>query len=311
MTTTVETTRPQGRVAPAPLPGPHAVAVTDRTVHTDDGARLAVTLYHPAGAAESAGAGPVVVLAHGWAAGRTVWHEIAELLATAGHTVAAYDQRGHGSATLGSEPVGIERLGRDLGSVVDTVAPEGPVVVLGHSGGGFAALAWAARLFATDAPAARARLAGLVLAGTAAHGQDTPASEVRMMGAKPFARALRTPWLGRRLLGQTVGPTAAFEVRERNRRLFAACDRTVRAACFASTQGMDLRPGLGRVTAPAVVVSGSADKVVDPALSRVLADTLPEARFEEVAGAGHMLPLETPDRLARLVHALASESAGR
>ncbi|MFJ9461656.1 alpha/beta fold hydrolase [Kitasatospora sp. NPDC101447] len=284
------------------LPADHAVTATDHTATTDDFARLAITVHQPA---TPDLARPLVVLVHGWAASRTVWHSTASQLAAAGHTVATYDQRGHGSSTVGREAIGIERLARDLDAVVGTLTtPERPVVVVGHSGGGYAALAWAAQLSAARPADAGRRIAGLVLVSTASHGQETPANEVKMMGSQLFSRALRTPWLGRKLLGQTHGPRATLEAREANRRLFARTLPQTRAACFASTQEMDHRAGLAGITAPTVVITGTEDKVVKPSFSQELAAALPQATLHEVPGTGHMLPLETPRFIAHHTHQL-------
>nr|WP_262987046.1 lysophospholipase [Streptomyces sp. CBMA156] len=252
----------------------------------------------------------MVLLVHGWAASRTVWHATAQQLAAAGHTVATYDQRGHASSTAGREPISIERLARDLDTVVGTLTTPGrPVVVVGHSGGGYAALAWAAGLSAGRGGSSTQRLAGLVLVSTASHGQNTPANEVRMMGSKLFSRALRTPWLGRRLLGGTHGPSASLSAREANRRLFASTPPGTRAACFASTREMDQRAGLARITAPTTVITGTEDKIVKPSFSQELVSALPHAELHRIPGTGHMVPLETPRHIAHHVHLLVT--AGR
>ncbi|MFE4972446.1 alpha/beta fold hydrolase [Kitasatospora sp. NPDC056651] len=291
----------------ATLPARHAVTATDHTATTDDHAQLAISVHRPG---EPDPGRPLVLLVHGWAASRTVWHATAHQLAAAGHTVASYDQRAHASSTAGREPISIDRLARDLDAVVGTLTtPERPVVVVGHSGGGYAALAWAAGLAARQGGSSSKRLRGLVLVSTASHGQSTPASEVKMMGSELFSRALRTPWLGRRLLGGTHGPDAKLTAREANRRLFAATPPGTRAACFASTEEMDLRAGLARITAPTVVITGTEDKIVKPEFSQALASALPDAELHRIAGAGHMVPLEAPHHVARHTHLLVT--AGR
>ncbi|MFE7525697.1 alpha/beta fold hydrolase [Kitasatospora sp. NPDC057542] len=289
------------------LPAPHAVTTTDHAATTDDHAHLAITVHQPG---EPDPSRPLVLLVHGWAASRTVWHATAHQLAAAGHTVATYDQRGHASSTSGREPISIERLARDLDTVVGTLTtPERPVVVVGHSGGGYAALAWAAGLSAGRGGATSKRLAGLVLVSTASHGQNTPANEVKMMGSKLFSRALRTPWLGRRLLGGTHGPGASLPAREANRRLFAATLPSTRAACFASTQEMDQRAGLAGITAPTAVITGTEDKIVKPVFSQELVSALPHAELHRIPDTGHMVPLETPQHIAHHTHLLVT--AGR
>jgi pimeloyl-ACP methyl ester carboxylesterase len=131
-----------------------------------------------------------------------------------------------------------------------------------------------------------------------------------MMGSRLFSWALSRPGLGRRLLRQTMGRDVDPVALEANRRMFAATPAAVRAACFAATRGMDLRSGLGAVRIPTVVLAGEADSVVNPKLGRVVARGLPEARFELLAGAGHMLPLEAPDRVAEIIAELAADRSG-
>ncbi|CAM5567311.1 hydrolase [Streptomyces avidinii] len=254
------------------------------TVRTDDGAALEVTVLAPLVGTPAAAD---VVLVHGWAHTRRVWGTVADRLIRAGHRVVSYDQRGHGASTLGRTPVSVERLAADLSAVLgETDARE--AVVVGHSGGGFAALSYAA-----TSPSA-GRLRGLVLLGTAGHGQDTPDSEVKMMGSPVFSAALRRPWLGRRLLGSTMGKDVDPVVREVNRQLFAAAVPRVRAEFFRCTRGWDVREALKGVSVAAVVLHGEADKVIDIELARSLAEVIPGARFERVPDAGHMLPLERP-----------------
>ncbi|MGW2254829.1 alpha/beta fold hydrolase [Kitasatospora sp. NPDC001660] len=283
------------------------MTTTDRTITTDDGARLAVTLHHPETPAPD---GPLVVLVHGWAASRTIWHAVAQQLTAAGHTVAAYDQRGHAASTTGEQPLSIARLGQDLATVVDTLSPERPVVVAGHSGGGYAALAYAAHLHTTTPDAAPQRLAALLLASTAAHDQVTPAGEIRMMGSQLFTRALRVPWLGRQLLSKTHAPTAAHATREQNRQLFANTPPAIRAAYFGATHDMDLRPQLARITTPTAVLTGTQDKIVNPNHSHHLTQALPDTQLHTIPRSGHNLPLESPERITHHITGLIARTAG-
>jgi non-heme chloroperoxidase len=251
------------------------------TVKTDDGASLAVTV-HGSG-------GTTIVLSHGWAAGRAVWSTVVSLLVSAGHTVITYDQRGHGESTLGNSPIGIDRFAADLDLVLSSVDATDAVIV-GHSGGGFAAMSLAVR--------DTSRIRGLVLLSTAANDQDTPDSEVKLMGNPVFAWAIRRGPLGRKMISGTVGPGISKTALEAHRSLFAGTSRHVRADCFRSSQGMDLRTGLASVTLPAIVLHGTVDRVIDASLGKVVAGSLPHARYEEVQDAGHMLPLEAPERVA-------------
>ncbi|HLN05782.1 MAG TPA: alpha/beta hydrolase [Acidimicrobiales bacterium] len=58
---------------------------------------------------------------------------------------------------------------------------------------------------------------------------------------------------------------------------------------------------LAWITAPTLVVAGSADGFIPNAHAEAYAAGIPGARLEIVAGGGHMLPLEQPRQLAELV----------
>ncbi|GAA1646903.1 alpha/beta fold hydrolase [Actinoplanes couchii] len=261
---------------------------TAERLQTDDGARLATSV--------TGGSGRTVVLVHGWGGARSVWDTVATPLAVLGYRVVSFDLRGHGGSSTGRDGVSLDRLRADLGQVLDRFGAEDPILV-GHSGGGYTALAYAA--------ADQRRLGGLVLAGTAAYGQDTPAGELRMMGNPVFSWALRRPALGRRMLGGMLGPDAGRSIAELNRELFASVEPAVRREFFRISCGMDLRPGLATVTVPAVVLAGENDKIISCSYGEELSRTLPRGRFEKIPGAGHLLPLESPDHLVRAVTGLA------
>ncbi|WP_257138824.1 alpha/beta fold hydrolase, partial [Streptomyces sp. wa1071] len=80
-----------------------------------------------------------VVFSHGYCLGQDSWHF--QRAALRGLVRAVYwDQRSHGRSGRGRAqadgvPVGIDQLGRDLRAVIDAAAPEGPLVLVGHSMG--------------------------------------------------------------------------------------------------------------------------------------------------------------------------------
>jgi pimeloyl-ACP methyl ester carboxylesterase len=57
----------------------------------------------------------------------------------------------------------------------------------------------------------------------------------------------------------------------------------------------DGRPDLPRITCPALVVCGRNDALTPPALSREMADTIPDARLLEIEECGHLSSLEQPE----------------
>jgi pimeloyl-ACP methyl ester carboxylesterase len=61
---------------------------------------------------------------------------------------------------------------------------------------------------------------------------------------------------------------------------------------------------LHRITAPTLAVWGDEDRLVPPSYAADLAGRIPRCRTELVAGAGHMVPVERPDQVARLIEEL-------
>jgi pimeloyl-ACP methyl ester carboxylesterase len=68
---------------------------------------------------------------------------------------------------------------------------------------------------------------------------------------------------------------------------------------------------LERIRAPTLVLTGSADKLVPPANSEVLARSIPGAKLHLIRGAGHVFPLEREEETVRSLreHFLANERA--
>ena len=80
---------------------------------------------------------PTVVFSHGYTLSLRSWVFQRRALTAAGYRVVVWDQRGHGRSGTGSkESANIDQLGRDLARVIAEAAPEGPLVLVGHSMGG-------------------------------------------------------------------------------------------------------------------------------------------------------------------------------
>ncbi|NIY77758.1 alpha/beta hydrolase [Thalassospira sp. HF15] len=61
----------------------------------------------------------------------------------------------------------------------------------------------------------------------------------------------------------------------------------------------DSMADLCAIAVPCSVVVGTHDRVISPESHRDMADAIPEATYQEIAGAGHYVPLEQPHIFAR------------
>jgi pimeloyl-ACP methyl ester carboxylesterase len=71
------------------------------------------------------------------------------------------------------------------------------------------------------------------------------------------------------------------------------------AELLASVEDLDLRGCLGGITCPVLVLAAGEDRVMPLERVRALADAIPSARLEVVAGSGHALVVEQPERFVR------------
>ncbi len=118
---------------------------------------------------ETAGEGPPVVLCHGITATRRYVLHGSRALERAGHTVIAYDARGHGESdpAPAGEGYGYPELVGDLEGVIAATVGEGRFVLGGHSMGAHTAVAYALRH--------AGRLAGIVAIGPTYAGEPASA----------------------------------------------------------------------------------------------------------------------------------------
>ena len=258
-------------------------------VETDDGAVLDGVVI---------GVGPTVVLSHCWTGTRDVWAPVAIRLLASGHRIVLYDQRGHGTSTLGETTPTVAKLGADLRAVLETVDAR-DAVVAGHSMGGMAVLA-----LAEDHPEVTAeRVRALVLVSTAGR-----LTGLLFLGNVAGA-VVSNEQVGRLVAGRIgavfVRPTAGRAISRRHlattRDGFTTTSAAVRRGFMNAMQTMDLREGMAAINVPTTVVVGRRDILTPTHFSRAIATAIPSARLVEVSGAGHMLPFEAPDLLADLI----------
>ena len=183
----------------------------------------------------------------------------------------------------GSDPLPHHTLAAYTGAVralLDRLAPDGPVHLLGHSMGGQIALGVAA--------ADPARVRSLTLVGAAGLPWREPPWWVSVRAATD--RCNFQP----RLLayGFQAGPFS---------RVYRECVRMIMAG------EAELPATLARITAPTLLIWGAQDRQVPLAYGRTLARLLPNARLAVGPGLGHVPFFERPAAFHRLVAGFLAE----
>jgi len=267
------------------------------TVPTHDGGDLAVY---------TRGRGPAVVLSHGWTLAARVWAKQFADLPERGYRVIAYDQRGHGASSAGTDGYTDAALGADIRSVLEGLDLRDAVLV-GHSMGGLAVESFAASF----PEVAEQRVRGLVLLSTLA--RSMLGDPVRAIAEQVVERAPDLGWMmARPDLGFLVA-RAGFGREplpshvEFTRRLTSECALTARRDAGRMLIGVDLTESLSGVTMPVLIVVGSADLLTPPRGARLLHELLPGSRLEVLDGGGHMLMLERSKELEDLIVEFAGD----
>ncbi|MCX5128218.1 alpha/beta fold hydrolase [Streptomyces sp. NBC_00347] len=240
--------------------------------------------------AERAGDGPPLVLLHGAVHDSRLWDHVFAALARH-HTVVRYDARGHGRST---PPTGPFRYEDDLLLAVLDRFGFRTAGLVGLSMGGEVALD-----FTLEHPE---RVRSLTLIASSVGGYEWP----RSAEAEAYAAARRGS-VGSRIAELELALWASLGDRAPGFEVIEPMVRENAEAGAAAEKGHALDPAeaavgrLDRIGVPTVVVVGDHDRPEIGVIAGRLADGIPGARLEVVAGADHYLPLRAPERLLELL----------
>lgn len=226
---------------------------------------------------------PPLILIHGAGGSRLQWP--AELRRMPGQRVYTLDLPGHGKSGGDGEGT-IEGYMAHVLEWMEALDLS-PAVLVGHSMGG--AIALSAGLEAAD------MVAGLVLVGTGGRLRVHPS--VLELTAKVDSPDQVVDLV----IGWAFGQDADPQTKKRARARMAEIGPQVLRQDFAACDGFDVLDRLSAVTAPALVVCGTEDKLTPAKYSFFLADSISGAQLELVDGAGHMVMLERPELVAGAV----------
>lgn len=265
-----------------------------------------------------------VVFSHGYCLSQDSWHF--QRAALRGVVRCVYwDQRSHGRSGRGAAqaPVSIDQLGRDLKAVIDAAAPEGPLVLVGHSMGGMTTMALADHY----PELIRERVVGVALVGTSSGrlGQVNFGLPVAGMNAvrrvlpgvlKALGSQAELVEKGRRATADLfAGIIKRYSFSSRDvdpaisrfaERMIESTPIDVVAEFYPAFAEHDKTEALGHFAGlPVLVLAGDKDLVTPSEHSEAIADLLPDAELVLVPDAGHLVMLEHPevvtDRLADLL----------
>ena len=183
---------------------------------------------------------------------------------------------------------GLAEVADRMAAAVKDGAGGSEAIVLGNGYGGFVALQMAIRH-----PGIASRL---ILADCGAAFSEEGRQAFRNMAAASKAKGLAaiTEVAMRRLFAPEFQAEHPDLMQGRREAFLRTDPEVVQAACAALAE-LDLRPELGKVRVPVLVLVGEHDEATPPPMSRELAAGLPDARLKIIAGCAHVPQLQSPE----------------
>lgn len=284
-------------------------------VFTSDGAVLAGEVDRLAGSRVT------IVMPHGFALNRNSWY-YQRLALRERATLVFYDQRGHGQSTYVADAQtrdhSVDQLGRDLYSVINQVAPDDTLILIGHSMGGMSVLALVDQhpeLFGNQVIGVGLISSAASSVATSTLGLPAPISRI-VQGLVPGVASVmakggnaisHSRWsktdLGLLLTRlYSFGSVAPIHAGEFVADMVSSTNFNILVDFLPNIYEHDkiesLEP-LQRVET--LVIAGASDRLTPPALSEAIIERVPGAEFVILAESGHMVTIERPVEVNELL----------
>jgi len=241
---------------------------------------------------ERHGKGTPLVLLHGYPLDHHLWDNVVPLLVDT-FDVIVPDLRGFGESTIGDSSPTMDDYASDIAGLLDYLGIQKTAIV-GHSMGGYVALAFAKRY--PD------HLTGFGLVSSQVLADPPDRKEARYKSAKDVLEN------GIDTVVATMTPkfTADEKLQAFAR---SAMERQQPAAYMAALKAMAERPDstalLASLEVPVVVVHGHSDALIPVDRAREVKAALAQAHLVEISGVGHMPMMEATEQTAAALKHLA------
>ena len=238
------------------------------------------------------GRGPALVFLHGLPFQRGLWDRQLSGLSTRFRAIAP-DLRGFGESGIPAGKPSVDAYADDIAALILRWGT-GPAVVVGHSMGGYVALALARRR--------PELLRGLVFCASRATA-DTAEAAANRRSVAIRLRSESPEFVAESMLPRMVASGNRDTALLRSVRALMDPLRAdgIAHAQIALADRPDSTPSLTAIACPALVVAGERDSVVPLSESGIFAAGFRRGRLEVVEGAGHLLSWEKPARFNEIL----------
>ena len=238
----------------------------------------------------AAGDRPTIVFINSLGTDFRIWRDVVVRLA-GDFPVVLYDKRGHGLSDVGATPYSIDDHVQDLAALMDHLQLRG-AVLCGLSVGG---------LIAQGLYAARPDLVCSLILCDTAHKIGTAdfwrerISAIEEGGIEVIADGVMQRWFTPAFRAPDNAEFAGY------RNMLTRQPVAGYVATCAAIREADFAEAAPRIGVPTLCIVGDQDGSTPPDLVLALARLIPNARYEVIAGAGHIPCVEQPEALQAIM----------
>jgi pimeloyl-ACP methyl ester carboxylesterase len=246
-------------------------------------------------AGTSGKAGAVSLLfVHGFPLSHQIWAPQIQALSTT-HRIIAPELRGHGKTEATPGPYKMENFADDLKALIEARRC-GPVMMIGHSMGGYVTFAFLRRY--------PKLVAGLGLICTRP-GADTPEAKTNRENLAQRVEKEGSVAVVDAMFPKMLAPSTYTEQPELSDNIRRMMLATPVVGIAAALRGMALRTDssdlLPTIKVPTLIIAGADDQLISPKESENMAKQIPGATPHVVPGAGHLPSMEKPEEFNRVL----------
>jgi pimeloyl-ACP methyl ester carboxylesterase len=233
------------------------------------------------------GSGPSVLFLHGFPLSLHMWDD-QEALAPR-YRVVRFDARGFGGSDVGDAMLTMARIADDAAVLIERLRL-GPVILVGCSMGGYAALTFAQKHASL--------LRGLVLVDTRA-GADSPEArkgrgDLAAKVMKEGAGAALDAFLPK-VVGETTKASRADVIAKLKDMMLKTSPQGLSDGLHGLATRQDSTRLLREITVPTLVVCGEEDVITPRAEAEILQRGIKGAELVMIPKSGHLPSMETPE----------------